>query len=101
MKVIQVSNKQQLMTELDGLDESIEKLYINTRPSVEIVNKILETAPSIQNIYCPPSLLKQTSTKAFEVLDTAGVTLGKHDVKVGRPTKYSNGIVEEILERRN
>lgn len=100
MKVIQVSNKQELMSQLEALDDTVDALYINTRPSVEIVNKILETAPAIQRIYCPPSLLKQTSTKAFEVLDNAGVSLGKHDVKVGRPTKYSEGIVNEILERR-
>lgn len=100
MKKIQVSNKDELMTELDSLGDTVETVYINTRPSVEIVNRILKTAPNIKRILCPPSLLKQTSTKAFEVLDQAGVELGQHDVKVGRPAKYSEGIIEEILERK-
>ena len=100
MRIIQVSNKDELMREIEALEEGVDTLYINTRPSVEIVNKILKTAPGVQRILCPPSLLKQTSTKAFEVLEQAGVTLDKHDVKVGRPAKYSSGIVGEILEKR-
>ncbi|MCD6414229.1 MAG: helix-turn-helix domain-containing protein [Candidatus Diapherotrites archaeon] len=100
MRIIQVSNKEELLREIDSLDNSVEDIYINTRPSVEIINRILENAPAIRKIYCPPSLLKQTSTRAFEVLDKHGVSLDKHGIRVGRPTKYSSSIVQEVFERK-
>ena len=100
MKIIQAGNKDELLRELENLDENVKALYINTRPSVEIINKILENVPEIREIYCPPSLLKQTSTRAFEVLQKRGVRLDKHEIRVGRPTKYSPSIIEEILETR-
>jgi hypothetical protein len=100
MKILQVTSKEELFEHLDGIEHDTEELYINTRPSVEIVNKIVESVPGIRRVYCPPSLLKQTSTKAFEVLDKHGVSLHHKEVKVGRPKKYSQNIVKEILAKR-
>ncbi|MCD6522279.1 MAG: DUF1699 family protein [Candidatus Diapherotrites archaeon] len=100
MRMIQTSSKQELLRAIEELDENITEVYINARPSMDIVMNIMENAPNIQAIYCPPSLLKQTSTKVFSVLEEKGVKLAHKDVKVGRPKKYSNETVREIIERR-
>lgn len=101
MNVIKTNSKQELLDEIRNLDDSTNALYINARPSMDIVMAIVNNAPNIQEIYCPPSLLKQTSTRVFSVLEQNNVKLAHKDVKVGRPVKYNNGIVEQITSRRS
>ena len=100
MKMIQTSNKNELMRAIVDLSHEDDEVYINARPSMDIVMNIMGNAPNIQAIYCPPSLLKQTSTKVFSVLEDKGVKLAHKDVKVGWPKKYMDPVVKDIFDRR-
>ncbi len=101
MEMIQTRNKSELLQEIDSLHPATTELYINARPSMDIVMSIFDSAPNIELLACPPSLLKQTSTRVFKTLDQKGVTIKHHEVGVGRPKKYEGNIISKIKEYRN
>jgi hypothetical protein len=98
--MIQTSSKEELLAEINNLDESTDSVYINARPSMHIVNTILSSAPNVREIMCPPSLLKQTSTKVLEVLGEKDIKLKHKAVRVGRPKKYTKEDVRKMVTMR-
>lgn len=101
MEMIQTRNKSELIKQIGYLHPSTKELYINARPSMDIVMSIFERAPNLELLACPPSLLKQTSTRVFKTLDQRGVKIKHHEVGVGRPKKYEDSIIQRIREYRN
>lgn len=99
--MIQTRNKNELLKEIDGLHPKTRELYINARPSMDIVMSIFENVPNLELLACPPSLLKQTSTRVFKTLDEKGVKIKHHEVGVGRPKKYEKNTLGKIRELRN
>jgi hypothetical protein len=100
MRAIYAGNKQELVRQIECIEKDTKRLYINARPSMDIVQKIVDNAPNIEEILCPPSLLKQTSTKVFSVLESKGVKLAHKDVRIGRPNKYDEKVVSDIRGKR-
>jgi hypothetical protein len=82
------------------LHPETRELYINARPSMDIVVSIFDSAPNLQLLACPPSLLKQTSTRVFKTLDRKGVRIKHHEVGVGRPKKYDDPTLGKIRNLR-
>ncbi|MCK4327458.1 MAG: helix-turn-helix domain-containing protein [Candidatus Diapherotrites archaeon] len=101
MEMIQTRNKNELLREIGNLSAETRELYINARPSMDIVMTIFESAPNLELLACPPSLLKQTSTRVFKTLDNKGVVIKHHEVGVGRPKKYNKKSIGKIMEMRN
>lgn len=100
MEMIQTRNKAELLREIENLHPETRELYINARPSMDIVMSIFENVPNLEMLACPPSLLKQTSTRVFKTLDTKGVKIKHHEVGVGRPKKYDNPTISKIVSLR-
>ncbi|MFC2175165.1 DUF1699 family protein [archaeon] len=100
MEMIQTRNKNELLREIGNLHPETKELYINARPSMDIVMTIFENAPNLELLACPPSLLKQTSTRVFKTLDNKGVSIKHHEVGVGRPKKYNKKSIGKIKEMR-
>lgn len=100
MEIIQTRNKAELLQEISDLHPETRELYINARPSMDIVMSIFENVPQLELLACPPSLLKQTSTRVFKTLDTKGVTIRHHEVGVGRPKKYGSEAIGKIRTLR-
>jgi hypothetical protein len=101
MRVIQASTKNELIQNISGLDAATREVYINARPSLEIVQKIFERAPEVKQITCPPSLFKQASPKVIKLASEKGCVICHRDVRVGRPNKYDNSVIGEILKKRS
>lgn len=99
MKVLKGRNKNELMAKLKELNGE-DTVYINMRPTIDIVNAILNTSSNVKSIVCPPSLYAQASQKVKGALDGAGVALRQGDFKVGRPKKYDAGTVQAILGKK-
>lgn len=100
MEIIQTRNKTELIQEISSLHPETKELYINARPSMDIVMSIFENVPNLEMLACPPSLLKQTSTRVFKTLDAKGVTIRHHEVGVGRPKKYDGNAIGKIRSLR-
>lgn len=98
--MIQASSKKELIEAINSLGEATRRVYINARPSMDVVNLIVSSAPNVEEIYCPPSLLKQASTKVFETLKDRGVRLTHKKVRVGRPNIYTDETIDRIAEQR-
>ena len=99
--IIQTGSKQELLEELETLNEQALTVYINARPSIDIVSLIISKAPNVKEILCPPSLLKQTSSKVQKFLQSAGIRLSHKDIRVGRPKKYADDTVQTILAKKS
>lgn len=100
MEMIQTRNKSELLEQIRNLHPETRELYINARPSMDIVMSIFENAPNLELLACPPSLLKQTSTRVFKTLDERGIKIRHHEVGVGRPKKYDSPTLKKIMELR-
>jgi len=100
MHMIQTRNKSELLREIKAVQPHTKELYINARPSMDIVSSIFESAPNLELLACPPSLLKQTSTRVFKTLDLKGVKIIHHEVGVGRPKKYESELLAKIRDLR-
>ncbi len=96
MEVVKAKNKSELMDILLELDSEINEIYINKRPSADIVVGILNNAPKIKTIYCPPSLFDQTSQKVVDALENVEIKLKPFDVNRGRPKKYEETLINSI-----
>ncbi|WP_456366187.1 DUF1699 family protein [Thermococcus sp.] len=87
----------ELLRKIDeSLDEGVMEVYINRRPTKEIVVHILERAPNVRRISCPPSLYPKVSKKIVDALSKVGVELVPEGYPRGRPRKYGKKTLDEI-----
>jgi len=80
------------------LGPEVTEVYINLRPTKEIVVRILEYAPNVQKISCPPSLYPKVSKKIIDALSQIGVQLVPEGYPRGRPKKYDEKTVKLVRE---
>lgn len=99
MKVLKGRNKEELMAKLKELNGE-DTVYINMRPTIDIVNAVINASGSVRSIVCPPSLHAQASLKVRSALEGAGIELRQGDFRVGRPKKYDQETVQAILGRK-
>ena len=97
MKKIIAKNKRDLIRKLRAnLSNSDEKIYINMRPSVDIMVEVLEHAPNVKYILCPKSLYLLTSIRVKKALERVGVLLVPFGEGAGRPNKYDEEVVNKL-----
>ncbi len=101
MKVIRARNKIELIEQIKSMEGEHGEVYINMRPTLDIVEKIIERFPNVEKIMCPPSLHVQTSRKVFKKLADKGIKLEPGEFRVGRPKKYDDETIAEIINLRN
>jgi len=97
LKKIIAKNKRDLIKKLRAdLSNNDEKIYINMRPSVDIMVEVLEHAPNVKYILCPKSLYALTSIRVKKALERVGVLLVPFGEGAGRPDKYDGETVNKL-----
>lgn len=95
---VKAKNNFELLKKLDeSLNEEVTEVYINLRPTKEIIVHILEKAPNVRKISCPPSLYPKVSRRIVHALSQLGVELVPERFPRGRPRKYDEKTVKQIL----
>ncbi|ASJ00736.1 DUF1699 family protein [Thermococcus gorgonarius] len=96
---VKARNNGELLRKLDkSLNENVTEVYINLRPTKEIVVHILERAPNVRRISCPPSLYPKVSKRIINALSQLGVELVPESFPRGRPKKYDEETLRKVVE---
>ncbi|AFK23024.1 DUF1699 family protein [Pyrococcus sp. ST04] len=96
---ITARNMRELLKKIDDtLNEDVTEVYINLRPTKEVIVRILDNAPNVKVIGCPPSLYPKVSKKVINVLEQMGIKVIPISKGRGRPRKYSQKTIEQINE---
>ncbi|AMQ17871.1 DUF1699 family protein [Thermococcus peptonophilus] len=100
MKVrVKAKTYSELIRKLDeALNEDVSEVYVNLRPTKEVIVKILERSPNVRKITCPPSLYPKVSQKVIIALNQLGVELLPESYPRGRPKKYDEKTVKQVVE---
>ncbi|NJE47225.1 DUF1699 domain-containing protein [Thermococcus sp. GR7] len=94
---IKARNNAELIMKLNEvLNDEVTEVYINLRPTKEILVRILERAPNVRKISCPPSLYPKVSKKAINALAQMGIELVPEGYPRGRPRKYDERTIREV-----
>jgi len=88
----------ELLRKLSALDEDVTEVYVSLRPTKEVVVKILENAPNVKRISCPPSLYPKVSKRVIYALGQLGIELVPEKRPRGRPRKYDEKTVKLVRE---
>ncbi|HDZ35596.1 MAG TPA: DUF1699 domain-containing protein [Thermococcus sp.] len=96
---IKARNNAELIAKLnEALNEEVTEVYINLRPSKEILVRILERAPNVRKISCPPSLYPKVSRRVINALAQMGIDLVPESYPRGRPRKYDERTIREVQD---
>ncbi|ASJ07150.1 DUF1699 family protein [Thermococcus pacificus] len=96
---IKARNNEELIRKLrESLSDEVTEVYINLRPTKEILVRILERAPNVRKISCPPSLYPKVSKKVIAALAQMGIELVPEGYPRGRPRKYDERTVRQVRE---
>ncbi len=99
MKVrVSAKTYDELLRKLSELNEDVTEVYVSLRPTKEVVVKILENAPNVERISCPPSLYPKVSKRVIGALRQLGVELVPERRPRGRPRKYDERTVKLVRE---
>ena len=91
---VKAKNNAELLKKLDSaLNGNVTEVYINLRPTKEILVWILERAPNVRTISCPPSLYPKVSKRIIHALSQMGIQLLPEGYPRGRPRKYGEETV--------
>ncbi|AEC51068.1 hypothetical protein PNA2_0150 [Pyrococcus sp. NA2] len=94
---ITARNVKELLRKIDEeLNEDVTEVYINLRPTKEVIVRILENSPNVRIIGCPPSLYPKVSKKVINALNQIGIKIVPMEKGRGRPRKYSARTLELI-----
>ncbi len=100
MRIVRAKTKQALIEEIKALSSEDSEYYLNLRPTVDIVEALMVKSKEVKRITCPPSLLQQTAKKVFKLTNDKGIKLEAGEFAVGRPKKYDDDTIREVLESR-
>jgi hypothetical protein len=96
---VKARNNEELIRKLsERLNEEVTEVYVNLRPTKEILVRILERAPNVRRISCPPSLYPKVSKKVIAALAQMGIELVPEGYPRGRPRKYDEETVRQVME---
>ncbi|GAB6135180.1 DUF1699 family protein [Thermococcus prieurii] len=99
MKVrVSAKTYDELLRKLSELNEDVTEVYVSLRPTKEVVVKILENAPNVKRISCPPSLYPKVSKRVIYALGQLGIELVPENRPRGRPRKYDEKTVKLVRE---
>jgi len=95
--VLRSSQNELLLREIkEKLDETVERVHLSVRPTINIIASILTAAPNIKLITCPPSLYERTPEKIKDALAKVGVEFKALLLTPGRPRMHSESKIDEI-----
>ncbi|MFH0987106.1 MAG: DUF1699 domain-containing protein [Candidatus Micrarchaeota archaeon] len=100
MKILTAQSKLSLFEEVQSVKSGEKEVYVSLRPTMEIVNKILERSPSLKTVSCPKSLYLQVSRKVFKSLADKGIQINAGEWKAGRPMKHDIELIKEVIKQR-
>src|SRR3989338_5681626 len=100
MHVIRGKDKKTLIKNIKKIKGDHKHVYVNLRPTLDIVQATLAQCPTLENLSCPPSLYAQTSKKVFQQLQEKSIKFTSGDFKVGRPVKYEDATAKAIFDQR-
>jgi len=96
---IKARNNEELLKKIDEMvNEDVKEVYINLRPTKEILVRILENAPNVRVIGCPPSLYPKVSKRVIKALRQMGIDIVPIKRSRGRPRKYDKTVLLQIRE---
>jgi len=96
---VKAQNNRELLDKLQkSLNSDVTEVYVSLRPTKEILVRILEWAPNVKRISCPPSLYPKVSKKVIRALAQIGVELVPEGYPRGRPRKYDENTVRKVRE---
>ena len=96
---VKARNNEELIRKLERvLSDDVTEVYVNLRPTKEILVRILERAPNVRKISCPPSLYPKVSKKIITALAQMGIDLVPEGYPRGRPRKYDEKTVRQVRE---
>jgi len=96
---VKARNNEELIRKLERvLSDDVTEVYVNLRPTKEILVRILERAPNVRKISCPPSLYPKVSKKIIAALAQMGIDLVPEGYPRGRPRKYDEKTVRQVRE---
>jgi len=96
---IKARNNEELLRKIDEMvNEDVREVYINLRPTKEILVRILENAPNVRVIGCPPSLYPKVSKRVIKALRQMGIDIVPIKKSRGRPRKYDEAVLLQIRE---
>lgn len=95
-----VKKKVELLSEIEeGFPD--KEVYIPRIVGMEISSALLEYGENLRTIVVPPSVYAQTSGRVKRYLKDKKVSLEKGDERAGRPPKYTDNDVKEIIHMKN
>lgn len=98
MKILKAGNRAELLQKIRmEINSTVEEVYLNTRPSIQIIITLLNKAPNLKKVYVPPSLFKETSEKITKALNKIGVELIPFDKPIGRPRVHYGEALNHML----
>ena len=100
MKFLESKTKKELMDEINSINQTDDEVYLPLRPTIEIINKIIQRNPNVKKIQCPQSLYLQVSKKAFKRLREIGVEIQPGDIRVGRPLKHDINLIRKVINEK-
>ncbi|HYB93187.1 MAG TPA: DUF1699 family protein [archaeon] len=99
MYIIKAKNRTELLQKIQNeLDPSAKEVYIDVRPSIQIIISILNKAPSINSIHIPKSLYEETPRKIKNALNKVQIKLLPSNIPQGRPKTHSEKKIDSVFK---
>jgi len=99
MDTIRARNRTELLRKIQSeLNPSAKEVYIDMRPSIQIIVSILNKAPSVKLIQIPRSLYEETPRKIKNALNKVGVKLISSNRPQGRPRTRSKEKIDSVFK---
>jgi len=100
MKEFKAESKLDLLVQIqEGFED--EDVYIPLMLGMDIVTTLLENGPNLKIICLPPSNYALVSERVKRSLQKARISLEVKNVENGRPKKYGDEHVREIIQLKN
>lgn len=99
MQTLKANTRSELLKKIrTELRPSAQEVYLNTRPSVQIIITLLNRAPDLKTIYIPPSLSKETPERIRKALNKIDIELIPSNKTRGRPRTRDEGELNTVFK---
>ncbi len=99
MQTLRANNRSELLKKIRrDLSPNAQEVYLNTRPSVQIIITLLNKASGLKTIYVPPSLSRETPERIKKALNKIGAELIPLNKTKGRPRTYNEGELNTVFK---
>lgn len=99
MKILNAKSRSELVQKIhETLNPNTQEVYIDIRPSIQIIIILLNKAPNLKTLYVPNSLYRETSERVKNALYKIGVQVLPLDRPRGRPRTHDKEKLEMTLK---